>query len=319
MQEKTDPLIDCSLLSLRVFREAAKCGNFTAAAVRMAITQSAVSHHVRLLERQLHVKLFERRGRTLALTDEGRALHQTAEEAFTRLAATLEQIRAGDVRQRVVLGVLASFATKWLVPRLGDFYQAHPDIELVVRSVNHTINVELENVDLAVITAPAAPASAAVSSHAMWSERLFAVCSPQYAAATGLKSLRHLARHTLLHDETEIAAERGFDWRSWLQHFGIESLVQEASSQYFSQSDLTLQAAIAGHGIALARTSIAATDIKNGLLVNPFPKSEIATHSSCYLCGEKSSWDKDGCRQLREWLCAEVAADDSIYRAKGAH
>lgn len=320
-QQKTAPLIDCSLVSLRAFREAARLGSFTLAATRMNVTQSAISHHIKVLEGQLGVQLFERQARPLALTNEGRILHQAVDDAFSKLAQAIERIHAGTVRRRIVLGVLSSFAAKWLVPRLGSFYRDYPDVELVVRSVNHTIDVARENVDLAVVTLPAAPTGAAVRSTLMWRERLFAVCSPQYAAKAAkagkaLKDIADLTQHTLLHDETEIAAERGFDWLSWLRHFKIESIMLAASSQYFSQSDLTLQAAIAGHGIALTRTSIAATDLKNGTLINPFPHSDIATQSACYLCGDKTLWDKETQRLLRKWLLNEAAADKERYGGK---
>lgn len=307
----------CSPVSLRAFGEAADCGSFTLAAVRMSVTQSAVSHHIKMLEQQLNVKLFERRGRRLLLTNEGRLLYQAVKTAFDQLSFAIESIHAGSVRRRVVLGVLASFATKWLLPRLGGFYRAHPDIELVVRSVNHTIDVSSEQVDLAVVTLPGPPAAAAVKSALMWRERLFPVCSPSYMrqhATPRLKTVEDLSHHVLLHDETEIAAERGFDWLSWLRHYHLETIMRTAVSQYFSQSDLTLQAAMAGHGIALTRTSIAATDIKNGTLVNPFPENEWLTQSACYLCGDTSRWDKEANRRLRDWLLAEAAADQTFWR-----
>ncbi|MCH9705303.1 MAG: LysR family transcriptional regulator [Proteobacteria bacterium] len=314
--DKNNALMDCSLASLRAFGEAAKHQSFTLAAAHLSVTQSAISHHIKTLEQQLQVKLFQRRGRQLLLTSEGRILHQAVEKSFTQLARALEQINAGVVRRRVVLGVLSSFATKWLVPRLGAFYRQHPNVELVVRSVNHTIDVEREQVDLAVTTLPAAPASKNVMSALMWRERLFAVCSPEYAANSKkpLGTVEDLAHHTLLHDETEIAAERGFDWLSWLKHFNIESLMLTASCQYFSQSDLTLQAAIAGHGVALTRTSIAATDIKNGALIIPFPNSDIATQSACYLCGEKENWHNETNALLRHWLLAEAETDKTLYQ-----
>ena len=305
---------DLPLISLRTFRVAAKHQSFTLAAAHLSVTQSAVSHHIKILEKHLNFKLFERHGKQLKLTNEGCILYQTVEKCFTNLANTIERMSANKARHRVILGVLSSFATKWLVPRLGSFYRNHSDVELVVRSTNHTIDVERENFDLAIINVPAPPSSKHVKSTLICRERLFAVCSPQYAAKSTLKTLHDLGQHTLLHDETEIAAERGFDWLSWLQHFKVESVMHSCSSQYFSQSDLALQAAIIGHGIALTHTSISANDLKNGLLINPFPGSDMATQSACYLCGQKEGWNNEGNRLLREWLLAETAADEAFYK-----
>lgn len=318
--DQSNSLMDCSLASLRAFREAAKRRHFTLAAARMSVTPSAISHHIKTLERQLNTKLFDRRGNQLHLTNEGRLLYNAVDASFTRLADAIEHIHAGRVRQRVILGVLSSFASKWLLPRLGGFYRTHRDIELVVRSVNHTIDPERERVDLAVVTLPSPPLSPRVAAALMWREQLFAVCSPTYATAAdaALRDIADLSHHPLLHDETEIAAERGLDWQTWLRHFNAESVLTNAASHYFSQSDLTLQAAIAGHGIALTRTSIAATDIQNGLLTNPFPDRRIATQSGCYLCGEKSAWEKRGASQLRDWLLTEagVAQDSPLKNTK---
>ena len=316
MVTKKNPLLECSLISLRAFGEAAKMKSFTYAAASMSVTQSAISHHIKLLEEQLQVKLFERHGRTLELTSEGRELHKAVQESFTLLSDAIGRIRTGEFRPRIILGVLASFASKWLVPRLGGFYKQFPEVELVVRSVNHTINVERESVNFAVVTLPAPPSSANISSALLWHEQLFPVCSPAYAGK--LKSIEDLRQCTLLHDETEIAEERGFDWSSWLRHFKMDALMSDTSSQYFSQSDLTLQAAISGHGVALTRTSIASNDIKNGLLVNPFPRHPIATHTACYLCSVKSSWNKPAYISLRDWLLAEAAADNALGAVTGA-
>lgn len=303
-------LFNCSLVSLRAFRETARQGSFTLAAARLNVTQSAVSHQIKTLERQLELNLFVRRGREYELTSAGRSLFQAINKAFDIMENAVGEIRAGQARQRVTLGVLSSFATKWLLPRLGGFYRDHPDIELVVRSVNHTIDVERERVDLAVVNLPSPPPAAKVGNIRLWRESLFAVCSPGYAAVNGgvPTDITDLQQCVLLHDETEIAAERGFDWRAWLLHHKYEYILHRTSSQYFSQSDLVLQAAIAGHGVALTRTSIAATDIQNGLLLNPFSRYDILTHSACYLCGLKSLWGKKPVVALREWLIREATA-----------
>ena len=309
LTRQDNPLFDCSLVSLRAFREVAKHKNFTQAAVALTVTQSAVSHRIKTLEQQLEVKLFYRRGREYELTSEGRTLFLAIDKAFDAMEEAIGRIHPRHARQRVTLGVLSSFATKWLLPRLGGFYRDHPNIELVVRSVNHTIDVEREQLDIAVINLPSPLVSKKVESIRLWRERLFAICSPHYLNVEGKspQKIDDLKKSVLLHDETEIAAERGFDWSAWLAHFKREEILYHASSQYFSQSDLMLQAAIAGHGVALTRTSIAATDIKNGLLINPFPKSDIATQSACYLCGLKSSWEEKKITTLRDWLLAEAA------------
>ena len=304
--------VDYPLAPLRAFREVAKCGSFTLAAARLQVTQGAVSNHIRTLEQHYQTRLFHREGRKIDLTIEGRLLYDGLDKAFSVIEQSMQSLQAGKIKQRLVLGVLSSFATKWLLPRLGGFYEAHPNIELTVRSVNHTIDVEREAVDLAVATLPAAPSSETVDSALMWQEQLFVVCSPGYRKAHvgRFNNLDQLKNHILLHDETEIAAERGFDWATWLRHFRHEQLLYHATSHYFSQSDLVLQAAMRGYGLALTRTSIAATDLDKGALVNPFPKKVISTHAACYLCGKKAIWRESAVSAFREWLLAEAGSRD---------
>lgn len=301
-----DGLLGCSLVSLRAFREVARRKSFTAAAAYLAVTQSAVSHHIKLLESELNVKLLRRYNKQYELTDEGRTLFQAVDAAFSNVETAIRGINQHINNNRLVLGGLASFVSKWLMPRLGDFYKTHPQIELVVRSVNHTIDVLNERVDLGILHSATPPASPLITSELLWSEELFAVCSPAYLARRPITTLADLRTHVLLHDETEIAAERHYDWQAWLAALGQEQLLAETTSHYFSQSDLTIKAATAGYGIALARTSLVADDLKDGRLVNPLPQAVVKTDSGCYMCALASAWEADKIKMLRQWLQQQV-------------
>ncbi len=302
-----------SLVSLRAFCEAARYMNFTTAAKALNISQSAISHRIKLLEEQLGVPLFIRENRRkISLTDEGRHLYEAVDSSFSTINHAIGEVVTGSFSKRIILGVLSSVATKWLIPRLSSFYQRHPDINLIIRAFNHTIDITQDNVEVALITRPRPQQnSRGLRWHLMWHERQFAVCSPDYLrkAEHPLKEVCDLSQHELLHDETEIASERGLDWNAWLSHFGTaKKNINLQSGRFFSQSDLVLQAAIAGHGVALSKTSLAMTDIKNGLLVNPLDTS-AKTRSRCYFCGWKSSWHTTKIAKLRDWLKAEAEAD----------
>ncbi len=307
---------DYSLVALRAFREVAKHKSFTLAARHLNVTQSAVSHHVRLLESQYKVVLFDREGRRIDLSAEGRVLYDVLESSFTAIEKAVVNLREGNAKKHLVLGVLASFASKWLVPRIGSFYKNNESIELTIRSVNHTIDVSREHFDLAVITAPEPPLLEEVMSEKLWQEQLFVVCSPSYynLHKDHFNSLADLSLHVFLHDETEISAERGFDWATWMRHFDVMTILNKVTSHYFSQSDLALQAAIAGNGLALTRTSIAATDMSHGRLINPFPAEVINTKASCFLCGLKGAWNTGATKQLRDWLLEEAKAVTPIQK-----
>src|SRR3546814_8422628 len=108
------------LNALRAFEAAARHLNFTRAGLELHVSQGAVSHQVAELERRLGTRLFHRLPRGLALTDEGHALVPVVAEAFDRVAATLDQYTGGRFREALKVGVVGTFATGWLLPRLED-------------------------------------------------------------------------------------------------------------------------------------------------------------------------------------------------------
>lgn len=312
-------LDDYSLRSLRVFFVAAEKMSFTGAARALSVSQGAVSQRVKTLERQLGAALFERDNRRqIKLTDEGRHLFRALSGAFDAMAGGVRAVVSRKMRRRVVLGVLSSLAHKWLIPRLGEFYRKYPETELVIRAVNHTVSLDGDDVELGLVNLPQPPAGGDLCWQLLWREKLFAVCSPDYlqSAPRPLAKPEDLSAHTLLHDETEVANERRLDWQTWLDHFGAGGREEGAHDLYFTQSDLALQAAIAGQGVALARGSLANTDIRDGLLVNPLGVGAPAK-TACYICGRKDSWRLDKIAALRGWLAAEATADKQLSQREG--
>ena len=306
--EEQNPLDRFSLRSLRVFFVAAQRMSFSDAARVLAISQGAVSQRVKTLEAQLGAPLFERGNRRqIKLTDEGRYLYRALGGAFDTISGGIRVVLSRRTKQRVVLGVLSSLAHKWLIPRLGAFYRQYPQTELVIRAVNHTISLDGDDVELGLVNMPKPPADSDLRWQLLWREKLFAVCAPAYLKNAPLAAPGDLASHTLLHDETEMANERKLNWQTWLAHYGV-CRDEGAHNLLFTQSDLALQAAIAGQGVALARNSLAYTDIKNGLLVNPFGGG-APVKTACYICGRRDVWRLDKIVALRDWLATEAAND----------
>ena len=316
--QSQNPLDHFSLRSLRVFYVAAERMSFSDAARALSVSQGAVSQRVKTLEEQVGAELFERGNRRqMKLTDEGRHLYRSLGSAFDTMSGGIRVLLSRRVKRRVVLGVLSSLAHKWLIPRLGGFYRQYPETELVVRAVNHTVSLDGDDVELALVNLPKPPAGDDLRWQLLWREKLFAVCSPSYIQNTDapIAAPADLAHHTLLHDETEVDNERRLDWQTWLAHFGARDRDENAHDLFFTQSDLALQAAIAGQGVALTRNSLAYTDIKNGLLVNPFGVG-VPAKTACYICGRRELWRLDKIAALRGWLTAEAAADRQMPNAE---
>src|SRR5215467_956552 len=128
------------LNALRAFEASARHLSFTKAGMELRVGQAAISHQVKGLEARLGVQLFRRLPRGLALTDEGQALIPAIADSFSRLRATLEQFERGHFRGVVSIGVVGTFATGWLLPRLGAFREAHPFVDLRIQTNNNRVD-----------------------------------------------------------------------------------------------------------------------------------------------------------------------------------
>lgn len=138
------------LAALRAFEAAAEAKSFTAAAERLGVTHAAVVQQVRGLERHLGIALAVREGRGLALTAEGKDLAAALSEGFGRIAAEIAALRAEIEGAPLRITMTPSFASSWLVPRLGDFWEKHSDIALSLHPEHAHIDLVRERMDLAI-------------------------------------------------------------------------------------------------------------------------------------------------------------------------
>ena len=118
------------LNSLRVFEVAARLGGFVAAADELSVTSAAVSHHVKSLEAHLGIQLFRRLPRGLELTNAGQELLPNISRGLAHFARAVGSLSGRELAGRLTINTAASFAALWLVPRLGGFTRAFPDIQI---------------------------------------------------------------------------------------------------------------------------------------------------------------------------------------------
>ena len=289
-----------SLHALQVFDAAAQRLSFTAAARDLHVTQTAVSHQIRALEAELGTPLFRRMPQKLALTDAGQAWATELRQVFARLEQANQRLRQRARSQRpvVALSTLPSFGTRWLVPRLGRFLAAQPEVEVRVSATESLVDFELEPIDLCIRFG---------SGHypRLFKEKLaddawLAVCSPAFAARHKLKSAADLEHHSLLQDSHLDA------WPRW---FEAQRKRPPAQPRYtrLTDSSMVVEAAIRGQGVALARRSLALDELALGHLVLPFPKvAPIPTGLSYYLVGPPENFKRPEIAAFRSWIRQEA-------------
>ncbi|WP_434623638.1 transcriptional regulator GcvA [Azospirillum sp. B2RO_4] len=285
-----------SLNGLRAFEAAARHGSFTAAAAELHVSQAAVSRMVKLLEERLGFALFDRRANALVLTERGRALQPTLTDAFDGIARRVEQVSAMRAGPVLTVGMGATVAVRWLIPRLSSFHLAHPEIEVRIATGGAGAPMNDDWTCAVLLGDGQWPGYEA---ERLFSSSLQPVCAPRLAAE--LRRPADLAGATLLH-----VSHWGEDWPRWLAAAGVADSGTRGLS--FGSYAMTLQAAIDGVGVALAPRLYILDDIAAGRLATPFGLAVPMVHS-WYLVCRASRRDDAGFAPFRDWLyavCAEV-------------
>ena len=288
------------LNALKAFEAAARRESFTRAAEELCVTQGAVSHQVKALEAELGLKLFNRERQRLVITEAGRAYLVVVRDAFDRIGDGTERLLQRQSGGALTVSTSPNFAAKWLVHRLGRFAEAHPEIDLRVSASMHHVDFAREDIDLAIRHGDGTAPGLHVTR--LCTEELFPVCSPKLL--NGRKALRtpaDLGRFTLLH----VSDRDG--WRQWLDFAGVDG-VDPTRGPVLNQASMAIDAAVDGQGIALARSALAAWDMRAGRLVRPFPFALKAPYGYWIVC-PKSTADLPKIVTFRDWLLAEAAED----------
>ena len=292
------------LNALKAFEAAGRHLSFTRAADKLFVTQAAVSHQIKALEEWLGVSLFRRQNRNLLLTDIGQAYLPPLSRAFNGIDTATQRLARQDQAGILNISVLGSFAAKWLVPRLGHFTDSHPDITVRILAEDSLVDFNQEDVDLA-IRYSREPASN-LHAERILTEEFFVVCSPDLPTGdTPLNSPEDLRHHTLLHDQMRE------DWQMWLEHAGVQ--VAPRRSVGFSHSNMVLDAAVDGLGVALGRSILVADDIAAGRLIKPFDLSLRAEFAYFLVCPE-SHIQRRKVQVFPDWIFKRVSQDNHRLR-----
>jgi len=275
------------LSTLRCFEAAARLQSFSRAGDELFLTHGAISRQIKLLEEHLGIQLFERRNRGVFLTDSGRSLLATASEIFARLRDTCDHIRLHS-GEPIVVSCEPTLTQYWLIPRLPQLRAKFPDLVMHVLAAGGPVQFERDHVDLA-IRRNDFQWSADTFSELIMDEKVGPICSPTFAKG-GPKMVLH---QPLIHTATRPDA-----WHQWFTATRRTPLSNP--SLRFEHFYLSIQAAIAGLGIAIGPLPLVADAIENGRLVAPF--GFISNGFGYYLLSRRPIEMDDRSRSILSWL-----------------
>lgn len=278
------------------FVAAARFRNLTRAAASLHVTVSALSHQVSGLERQLDRKLFVRGPRGLALTGAGERLFQRVAPHLDALTSAL-----GTEGQRnahaLTLSVMPSVASSWLVPRLGSFVAAHPEIELNLESSTDLVDFDRQDVDAALRFGPGGWPN--LIAHHLFDEWVLPVASPALLARHPGAKGSNLGQLPLLRDP-------GDRWRNWFHRFGGTPPARYVAS--FDDSETLHRAAVEGMGVALGRLTMARPLIQAGRLV-ALTRTRMPDDYAHYLVYPQRSEGHPALTKFRAWILRVVSEE----------
>ncbi|MGI5308651.1 transcriptional regulator GcvA [Rheinheimera sp. WS51] len=292
------------LNALKAFETAARHLSFTKAADEMYVTQAAISHQIKALEEHLGIKLFMRKNRSLLLTEEGQSYFLDVKDIFSQLYESTEKLLARGAKGSLTVSLQPSFAIQWLVPRLNQFAELHPDIDVRIKAVDLDEGSLTDDVDIAIYYGRGNWRN--LHSDKLHPEYLLPVCSPLLLTSgkklTEPADLRH---HNLLHDGSRQA------WKAWFTSQGLKQF-NVNQGPIFSHSSMVLQAAIHGQGVALAHNVLTRPDINSGRLIVPFNHVLISKDAYYLVCRESQS-ELGKIAAFRQWMMDMVEVEKNAF------
>ncbi|GKS92211.1 LysR substrate-binding domain-containing protein [Acidovorax sp. SUPP2539] len=247
-----------SLSALRAFEAAARLRSFKKAAEELAVTATAISHRIRVLEEDLERPLFVRKVRAVELTPDGQTLLTAVSSGFQAIAMAIEQVRRPR-RASVTLSATPAFATKWLVPRLAAFQAAYPDIDLHVHASNVPVDLSAGTADLAIRYGHGHYPG--LTAALLLEDRFAPVASPTLRTAIRQKA----SQWPLIHFDWHRPLPVDLTWAAWMRASGHPPSDQSTGIRYSEESH-AIQAAVAGQGVALLSLLLVEEELRMGLL-----------------------------------------------------
>jgi len=296
------------LTALRAFDAAARHMSFARAAEELHVTPAALSFQIKSLEDHLGTQVFRRLNRAVELTDAGRALAPGVADGFQTLAAAWRATERTMDHQTLTVTAGPAFTAKWLAPRLYEFAQAHPEVELRFSASLRRMDFARDAIDVA-IRFGLGP-DTGLFSVPLAEEWVCPVMTP--AMAERFPTPETLIDAPLIFDDSISFLYPKADWETWFRAMGIACAPTHGPR--FSQADHALDAALAGVGVVLGRRALVVKDLDDGRLVAPFPIALDTGARFRFLCSD-GAHTRPQVAAFLNWIIAEIAKTEHITTA----
>jgi LysR family glycine cleavage system transcriptional activator len=293
------------LNALRAFECAARHSSFSLAGVELNVSHAAISRHVRDLESWLGTTLFKRTGRGVELTEAGQLLARELTRSLDIMSAAVERFAPPRNRRQLVISAEVSFAALWLVPRLGSFTSAHPEVDLVLDPTNRLVDFSKDAVDVGIRYGDGAWED--VTMVKLLDSISTPVCSPALLRKSKVRGPLDLARVTLLQEDVKQ------HWADWLEAAGIDEDVSVNGPTL--KGYLAIAAAEAGQGFAIADSIQAADALLEKRLVSPF-ETVVRNHAYYFVRGPVKKQSK-AASAFHAWIVGEIKRTNAELTAAG--
>jgi len=281
-----------SLPALRAFDAAARRGSFRAAAEELSVSPTAISHHIRTLEEQLDLMLFTRIGRSVELTEDGKALAEATGQAFGLLSETVEALR-GTTRPVVRIAAGPILAARWLMPRISEFWQLFPDISLEVVPTHHSLKQSFGDSDIAIRwdRLDDAPPEARL----LLELKPVAVASPEFIDQNGpFTAPKDLLAVQRLHQRDL------WGWSDWFRRMEVNP-DGPLRGPVFEDANVVLRGAIEGQGVILGWLPLVEQELRDDRIRRLFDEDIAPTHGY-FLTRRPDRKPNKAVRTVTDWL-----------------
>ena len=293
------------LNAVRAFEAAARLRGFNAAGAELNVSANAVGRLVKLLEEWLGVELFRRLPRGVVLTEAGGRYLARVSTLLDQLAEATADLQRLEVSKVLTVSAAPSLISRWLIPRLSRFTRHDREFDVRFKVSPTFTDFAREEVD--VVIRQGTGSYEGLRSDLLMRVDFWPVCSPALLSrAPPLREPADLARHTLLHDTWDHRVPDQIDWAHWLAVMGLHDIDARRGSR-FSHSHMTLDAAAAGQGVALASSAFLGDDLATGRLVRPFGDLAVRGPYAFFIVCPDANADREKVAVFRDWAIAEAA------------